>query len=412
MSGLFQRIARRRGGDPDATTVPSGEGAATPAEGTGADAPAKRFIGATAEQAGLPPIGSDAAPSADAPTAATPAGGASKDAPTPAAPGETTAFTPVEQPTALFPLADQPTESHAAVPPPAGAPLSAAEAGSAPQSVAVIPGQQQLPGTDVATTGEQPAPGDVRAEGEQAATAPAGDEAATQPVERRPGFRERGRMRRRLRYLRRLRELQVRDLGGLAFDLRRFERKRDDLVAQKIDQIRACDDELHALETALEDRRDVRDVRLPGIGGACPRCFSIYGSSDRFCAHCGAALGGLAQGPAQVAAPPPPAPVTPLPAPSAPPAAALASGAPAPPAGLAAAPSPAPAAELPAGAAAGSAATPEPELGSGTAAPAPTPEQRSATPAHELASGEPPAAPAPSESPAAPSEPTEPPPPR
>jgi len=113
-------------------------------------------------------------------------------------------------------------------------------------------------------------------------------------------------MRRRLRYLRRLRELQVRDLGGLAFDLRRFERKRDDLVAQKIDQIRACDDELRALETALDERRDVRDVRMPGIGGTCPRCFSIYGSSDRFCSHCGAALGGLAQGPAQVAAPPPP----------------------------------------------------------------------------------------------------------
>ncbi|MDO8189623.1 hypothetical protein Q7L71_28760, partial [Conexibacter sp. CPCC 205706] len=165
-----------------------------------------------------------------------------------------------------------------------------------------------------------------------AAAAPATD-AAGQPVpavERKPGFRERGRMRRRLRYLRRLRELQVRDLGGLAFDLRRFERKRDDLVAQKVDQIRACDDELHALETALAERRDVRDLRLPGIGGTCPRCFSIYGSSDRFCAHCGAALGGLAQGPAQVAAPaPPPVAAQPSPQQAGPPAAHLASGQPA-----------------------------------------------------------------------------------
>ena len=88
-------------------------------------------------------------------------------------------------------------------------------------------------------------------------------------------------MRRRLRYLRKLRELQVRDLGGLVFDLRRFERKRDDLVAQKIDQIRACDDELHALERALDERRDLRDVREPGIGGTCPRCFAIYGSADQ-----------------------------------------------------------------------------------------------------------------------------------
>jgi hypothetical protein len=144
------------------------------------------------------------------------------------------------------------------------------------------------------------------------------------PIERRPGFRERGRMRRRLRYLRKLRELQVRDLGGLTFDLRRFERKRDDLVAQKIDQIRACDDELRALELALDERRDVRDVREPGIGGICPRCFAIHGSSDRFCASCGAAFAGGVQGPTQVApvASPPaagppaasPPPVTPPPA--------------------------------------------------------------------------------------------------
>ena len=71
-------------------------------------------------------------------------------------------------------------------------------------------------------------------------------------------------MRRRLRYLRKLRELQVRDLGGLVFDLRRFERKRDDLVAQKIDQIRACDDELHALE--LGARRAARPARRARAG--------------------------------------------------------------------------------------------------------------------------------------------------
>jgi hypothetical protein len=146
------------------------------------------------------------------------------------------------------------------------------------------------------------------------------------PPERRPGFSERGRMRRRLRYLRRLRELQVRDLGGLVFDLRRFDRQRDDLVAQKLDQIRACDDELRALEVAIDERRDVHDVRAPGIGGTCPRCFALYGSTDRFCSTCGAALGGAVQGPAQVhqavlvapaaqpATPEPPAPPVALPA--------------------------------------------------------------------------------------------------
>ena len=148
-----------------------------------------------------------------------------------------------------------------------------------------------------------------------AAAATPTSSAPAEPVMRRPGFRERGRMRRRLRYLRQLRELQVRDLGGLVFDLRRFERKRDDLVAQKIDQMRACDDEVQALEVALDERRDIRDVREPGIGGTCPRCFAIHGSSDHFCATCGAALGGAAQGPAHVA----PAPAVPT-TPTAPPA--------------------------------------------------------------------------------------------
>jgi hypothetical protein len=139
---------------------------------------------------------------------------------------------------------------------------------------------------------------------------PAGDQAGAPPAAaaRRPGFRARGRMRRRVRYLRKLRDLQVRDLGGLVFDLRRFERKRDDLVAQKLDQLRACDDELRALELALDERRDLRDVREPGIGGTCPRCFAVFGSADRFCANCGAALGGAVQGPAQVPLAPPPAP--------------------------------------------------------------------------------------------------------
>jgi len=177
-------------------------------------------------------------------------------------------------------------------------------------------------GTDAPTavvppqTTDQPtqvlAPGDAApAAGAPAAAAPAAQPTAESAAvaeaaaERRPGFRERGRMRRRLRYLRKLRELQVRDLGGLVFDLRRFERKRDDLVAQKIDHIRACDDELRALETALGERRELRDVREPGIGGTCPRCFAVYGSADRFCAHCGVALGGAVQGPAQVAPAPP-----------------------------------------------------------------------------------------------------------
>jgi hypothetical protein len=191
------------------------------------------------------------------------------------------------------------------------APIEQIDAGAAApdgeQPTALQPAAPAPAETEAETT-IQPAPSAPAPVAAPAAPTPAaGEIPATDPPPRRPSFRTRGRMRRRLRYLRKLRELQVRDLGGLTFDLRRFERKRDDLVAQKIDQIRACDDELHALELALDERRELRDVREPGIGGTCPRCFAIFGSADRFCAKCGAALGGAVQGPAQVPLMPAPA---------------------------------------------------------------------------------------------------------
>jgi len=294
MSGLFQRIARRRSDVPDETAERPPAGAPQQPGADPAEQPT-RYVGLPADAVGGGP-GAGAAAGEEA---------ADRQLPT------------AEQPTALFPLVpDQPTEAHR--PPAAGAEpaaAGAAAAGAQPTAGAPAPAGATDPAAAADPAGASAA---QAADGQQAAGSQAAGGDQPQPVEeRRPGFRERGRMRRRLRYLRRLRELQVRDLGGLAFDLRRFERKRDDLVAQKIDQIRACDDELRALETALEERRDIRDVRMPGIGGTCPRCFSIYGSSDRFCSHCGAALGGLAQGPAQVAAPPPP-PAPPAGAPSPP----------------------------------------------------------------------------------------------
>ncbi|HEX7292787.1 MAG TPA: hypothetical protein VF250_16825 [Conexibacter sp.] len=197
-----------------------------------------------------------------------------------------------DQATAEVPVGDQPTERMDPVEP-------APSASQAVQPPAAPPTEPPPPTIDLTT---RLAP----------IAAPATPPVVAEPAPRRPGFRARGRMRRRLRYLRKLRELQVRDLGGLVFDLRRFERKRDDLLAQKLDQIRACDDELRALEQALDERRDLRDVREPGIGGTCPRCFAIYGSADKFCSNCGAAFGGAVQGPAaQVPLAPPPAPASP-----------------------------------------------------------------------------------------------------
>lgn len=73
-------------------------------------------------------------------------------------------------------------------------------------------------------------------------------------------------------------------------ELHRFDRQRPDLLAQKVTAAAATDDELRALELALSQPAQ-REIREPGIGGACPACGALHGSADRFCAHCGHAVG-------------------------------------------------------------------------------------------------------------------------
>jgi hypothetical protein len=294
MSGMFQRIARRHSDRSD--------------ESVAADNAAADTTGTPVADAAQPDLPAAGATPQDVAGSAKAADDRPGDAPTERI--ETVApAAGVARPTGSQPVvpSEQPTTLQPGVPPPAvdlTTRLAATDAPAAPQA-------QPAAAVPAAAPATQPEPA-------------AAETLVAEPATRRPGFRARGRMRRRLRYLRKLRELQARDLGGLVFDLRRFERKRDDLVAQKIDQIRACDDELRALEVALDERRDLRDVREPGIGGTCPRCFAVFGSADRFCANCGAALGGAVQGPAQV----PLAPLQPAPAtqaapatPAAPPAA-------------------------------------------------------------------------------------------
>jgi len=104
-------------------------------------------------------------------------------------------------------------------------------------------------------------------------------------------FRDRGRLRRRLRFLRRARELAFRDIGGLLFDMRRFERDRPDLLEAKMGALTAVDQELRALERILDDRRPIHELREPGIS-ACARCGALHSSEANFCPHCGLQLGG------------------------------------------------------------------------------------------------------------------------
>lgn len=142
----------------------------------------------------------------------------------------------------------------------------------------------------------------------------------------RASFRDRGKLRRRLRFLRRTRELAYRDIGGLIFDMRRFSRSRQDLLDAKLGALGAVDQELRALERALDDRRPIHELHEPGIS-SCARCGALHSSEANFCPHCGLQLGGpraMGEVGGAIAAPPqaPPAPLpaaTAAPAPAAPP---------------------------------------------------------------------------------------------
>jgi hypothetical protein len=133
--------------------------------------------------------------------------------------------------------------------------------------------------------------GDETGPGQETESQPAAASGAPTAPET-PSFHVRGRLRRRLRYLRRVRELQLRDLGGLVYETYRMSRPRQDLVERKVSVLAATDAELRGLEHALDDVRPMLEVREPGIGGQCPRCGEIFGSDARFCSHCGAGLAG------------------------------------------------------------------------------------------------------------------------
>lgn len=133
---------------------------------------------------------------------------------------------------------------------------------------------------------------------------PAGTEPGPPTASPEPSFRSRGRLRRRLRYLRRVRELGLRDLGGLLFDLHRFGRDGEVLLAGKLSALKSVDDEVRALEEALEDRRELVVLREPGIA-ACPRCAALHGSDANFCPNCGLAFSGAHRFAAEAPLPPP-----------------------------------------------------------------------------------------------------------
>jgi ribosomal protein L40E len=170
-----------------------------------------------------------------------------------------------------------------------------------------FPGRRAATDTDPLDRSAAPA-ADAPSTASQAAV-PAGAEPAGADA---PSFRDRARLRRRLRVLRRVRELGFRDLGGLVFDQHRFDRREPALVEAKLAALAAVDGELRAIERALNDERPLTELREAGVS-ACARCGALLGSDARFCSSCGASVRGarevapLGAGPSAIA---PPAPGT------------------------------------------------------------------------------------------------------
>lgn len=162
----------------------------------------------------------------------------------------------------------------------------------APQDPAALE-DSVAPAPDVAVAPDVAAETDVAAEPSVAPGAPAAAPeapAAAPEAPGEPGFLARSRMRRRLRYLRRLREVQLRDIGGFVVELHRFGEERPHLLQAKVAWAAQTDMELRALERALGESHPMREIREPGIGGACAQCGAVHGSQDRYCATCGEPL--------------------------------------------------------------------------------------------------------------------------
>jgi hypothetical protein len=150
--------------------------------------------------------------------------------------------------------------------------------------------------------GTAPDTAPVRADGRPL---PAG--VSPEDLERRSGAGRRGKLRRRVRFLRRARELALRDLGGLVYEAHRRDQDGGRLVGEKVQHLGVIDAELRGLEAELGTPRGDTVLREPGVGGTCPRCGELHASDAHFCSRCGLDLTAPEQPEAAAAAPAEPA---------------------------------------------------------------------------------------------------------
>ena len=143
--------------------------------------------------------------------------------------------------------------------------------------------------------GSAPETAPVRADG---SPLPAG--VTPEDLALRSGAGRRGKVRRRARFLRRARELALRDLGGLVYEAHRRDQDGDALVKEKVQHLGVIDAELRVLEVELGTPRGETVLREPGVGGTCPRCGGLHASDAHHCSRCGLDLTAV---PAQEPAP-------------------------------------------------------------------------------------------------------------
>ena len=105
-------------------------------------------------------------------------------------------------------------------------------------------------------------------------------------------FLERAVLRRRIRFLRRRRELALHDLGGFVYETHRLGESRPELTTQKLDGVDLIDGELATLERALGLGEELIVLHEPGIS-SCTHCSTIHDSAARFCPSCGRPRSGL-----------------------------------------------------------------------------------------------------------------------
>jgi hypothetical protein len=203
---------------------------------------------------------------------------------------------PVEAP------AETPAEAGGQQPVPAEQPTLVLPATTEQPATAAQPGAAAQPGTAVQAAG-QPLPAWTIAAGQPTAFAAQPAPARDLPAGVDPGdlaaapaaSARRGKLRRRLRYLRHVRELLLRDLGGFTYEVHRTaagtaQEPQRRLAAAKAQRISAVDAEVLALESRLGEPHAEPVLREPGIGGTCRECGELHASDAHFCSRCGAAL--------------------------------------------------------------------------------------------------------------------------